>query len=286
MTMSRFVYSLVRYVPDYGRGEFVNIGAIVGSEDLDQWDIRTTNQWGRLKALDRTVSVATVNDFLRPLLKLLEDNEASHEGTMLSETVLSQLSNDHRSAIQVAPPKPLLAEDVESALDLVFDQLVPNEARGYSRGVGRRTVRKRLRTELVAANMIRDVDFREEVQVVAEQGFDGGMDFAITNGEVKGFVQAWSFDVQDREALRDEIRSWGFLVEKVRSGHSVVNVGTGSMRVADNAQVDALYVAPRDSADPVYIDAIRVFNDLRVEHRPMDRASEVAARARALLNHA
>ena len=33
----RFVYSLVRFVPDPARGEFVNVGAIAGSEESSDW---------------------------------------------------------------------------------------------------------------------------------------------------------------------------------------------------------------------------------------------------------
>ncbi len=36
----RYVYSLVRFVPDPARGEFVNVGAIAGSEDGAEWQIR------------------------------------------------------------------------------------------------------------------------------------------------------------------------------------------------------------------------------------------------------
>ena len=283
MNTSRFVYSVLRYMPDAGKGEFVNIGALAGSEDLDQWDIRLTNHWTRVRALHRSASRACVLDLLRPLLMVVEENEKGSEGSELSESVLRALSSDPRSAVQVAPPLALLAEDVDAALDQVFAQLVP-EGERQARGVGRRTVRRQLRAAFLAANLTQGQDFRENVQVVAERGFDGGMDVAITNGQVKGFVQAWSFDVQDRDGLRDEIRSWGYLVEKVRAGRSVILVGDREIEVATDAAVDAVYVAPTDEADATYADALRVFEDLQVTHQPVERARDVAQHALELLN--
>jgi hypothetical protein len=36
----RYVYSVVRYVPNPASGEFVNIGVIAGSDETGDWSLR------------------------------------------------------------------------------------------------------------------------------------------------------------------------------------------------------------------------------------------------------
>ena len=36
----RYLYSVVRFVPDPARGEYVNVAAILGSEETGEWDVR------------------------------------------------------------------------------------------------------------------------------------------------------------------------------------------------------------------------------------------------------
>ena len=49
---TRYVYSTVRFVPNPARGEFVNIGAIIGSDDTREWELRTVDRYNRAAFLD------------------------------------------------------------------------------------------------------------------------------------------------------------------------------------------------------------------------------------------
>jgi hypothetical protein len=35
-----YQFSLIRFVPDPARGEFVNIGAVVGDDEAQDWELR------------------------------------------------------------------------------------------------------------------------------------------------------------------------------------------------------------------------------------------------------
>jgi hypothetical protein len=48
----RHIYSVVRFVPDPARGEFVNVGAIVGSEESSEWGLRQIENPVRARAVD------------------------------------------------------------------------------------------------------------------------------------------------------------------------------------------------------------------------------------------
>jgi len=47
-----FQFSLIRFVPDPARGEFVNIGAVAGSDEAHEWELRLVSNPSRAKALD------------------------------------------------------------------------------------------------------------------------------------------------------------------------------------------------------------------------------------------
>src|ERR671914_28990 len=47
-----FQFSLIRFVPDPARGEFVNIGAVAGSDEAREWELRLVSNLSRAKALD------------------------------------------------------------------------------------------------------------------------------------------------------------------------------------------------------------------------------------------
>ena len=49
----RYLYSLIRFVPDPGAGEFVNVGAIVGAEETGDWQIRFVRNSDRAESIDR-----------------------------------------------------------------------------------------------------------------------------------------------------------------------------------------------------------------------------------------
>ena len=48
----QYIFSLLRFVSDPARGEFVNIGALAGDDDAGDWDFRLIQNLKRAKALD------------------------------------------------------------------------------------------------------------------------------------------------------------------------------------------------------------------------------------------
>lgn len=48
-----YQFSLIRFVPDPARGEFVNIAAVVGDDEARDWDLRLISNLRRARALDR-----------------------------------------------------------------------------------------------------------------------------------------------------------------------------------------------------------------------------------------
>lgn len=73
--LMRFVYSIVRFVPDPARGEFVSVGAIVGSEESSEWQYRQVENPARARALDERQTLDAVWSFLDRVGRQIDDYE-------------------------------------------------------------------------------------------------------------------------------------------------------------------------------------------------------------------
>lgn len=109
-----FQFSLIRFVPDPARGEFVNIGALAGSDEASEWALRLVSNLSRATALDDRGVLPDAVAYAADL--------AGAEG--VSSAVLMRRSMEMQNIVQFSAPAPVAADSVEAALDLVFDQLV------------------------------------------------------------------------------------------------------------------------------------------------------------------
>ena len=48
----RFLYSIIRFVPNPATGERVNLGVVVGSDERNEWAIRRVHDLRRARHLD------------------------------------------------------------------------------------------------------------------------------------------------------------------------------------------------------------------------------------------
>ena len=127
-----FQFSLIRFVPDPARGEFVNIGAIAGSDDAGEWELRLVSNLSRAKALDDRgvlsrafAYAAALEDNIAALDRLPETDGAEP----ISSEFLRRRAAEMHNIVQFSPPAPVVADSAEAALDLIFDQSVLDAAR-------------------------------------------------------------------------------------------------------------------------------------------------------------
>lgn len=107
--MAGFYYSVLRYVPNAVRGEFINIGAIVTTQEepLD-WRWKFTNDWSRAEQLDAEL-LPKIKEYLGTV------GEDVHE--WLNEGGLKNLRCLWRNSVQLKEPSPMVADSLEEALD-------------------------------------------------------------------------------------------------------------------------------------------------------------------------
>lgn len=128
----RFVYSVIRYVPDPARGEFVNVGVIAGSDQTGEWEVRRLDDLAasadRLAGDGSTVSAVT--EFVDELGLVFAEHRAHgspvREGPppVPSEAWLDQVYVDHNNIVQLSEPAAMAADSINHATSHVFEMLV------------------------------------------------------------------------------------------------------------------------------------------------------------------
>ena len=287
--MMRFVYSLIRFVPDPAKGEFVNVGAIVGSELSSEWQIRQVSNPARARALDDERSLdlvwafctrvgADIDRFEDSLYRLF-DSEVE-----LSEDWLENLHTQHRNIVQLSPPSPMVADSADEALDRLFSQMILDPTRHRQSTVTKHVVLAAMRRAYGSCGLHKNRGFVERARLSASD-HSIPVDFAVVNGQVLQLVQTWSFQSADQQSLAQQVRSWGWVVHRTRQqGAQLDASGVEGLDVDPDIAIRAVYVppAPDGNAD-AYRGALDVFKETAIEHRPIDQVKDVAEEARRLL---
>jgi hypothetical protein len=285
----RFVYSVVRFVPDPARGEFVNIGAIVGSEESSEWQLRQIDNPVRARAIDDRRVLDVVWSFLDRVDRDIDEYETATErllfdGVELSEAWLERLFVDHRNVVQLSQPTPMIASSADEALDHVFEQLVIDPAQRTYRFQKKHTALAAVRSAYREYGIRRGANLRERVML--ETGHhQERFDFAVTNGHVLQLTQAWSFQVPDQELLAEQVKAWGWTVRDVQQHGATATLADGStFGVEHDVDVEVVFVPPKpDQEAPALRDARNVFDELQVRQASVEEARQIGQRARDLL---
>lgn len=285
----RCIYSIVRFVPDPARGEFVNVGTIVGSEDASQWEVRQLENPVRARALDDKGVLEAAWSFLSAIGREVDIYQEAVETLLpavveLSEAWLWDLHRRHRNIVQLSAPIPMVAETVEEAADRVLDSLILDPARTRYRF-------KKKHTALAAVRHAYRTYIKREVDSVFERvtleagGSSERLDFAVVNGQTLQLTQTWSFQIPDQEALTEQVKAWGWTIERLREGGGrLVLPGGASRDVDDGVDVAVVYVPPMEGQQaPAMEDALDVFSTVRANHHEYSEAEDVAKRAAFLI---
>ncbi len=289
----RYVYSVLRFVPDARRGESVNIGAIVGSEETSEWELRLLENPVRARALDESHVLEKVWVRANELGQRIDAfNLAIEEERLPPEPIdeqwLTRLSERAIHVLQFTPPAPLVAETLDGAAELVAGQLlVDPERRRYpfkKKNVALGAVSRAFREYQIRKN-------RDYFQTVEVQGshHKERFDFAIANGHALQLTQTWSFQVPEKEGLSSSIRAWAWAMRDIRKGGGVLTTVDRStpLTVDRNVEVAVVYVPPASEEDERALEeAMSAFDDVEAKAVSMDDAIRVGQSAADLLARA
>jgi len=276
-----YSFSLIRFVPDPGRGEFVNIGAIAGDEDADDWAVRWISNYKRARALDSHGFLPYAKAFTASLDEQIDDPEGLTFNSVRPSTAwLESLAQEMSNVIQVTDPAPVPAESAETALDLVFERLVVDPARVTYR------FKKKHQAQAAARRAYREKKVPDSaVQAqsrVASRAYDFQFDFAVRNGEAVQLLQCWSFELPNQAELTEQVKAWAWMVHEVRSNGGYL-IGEETIEVPAGLDIASIYIPPVDLASSAFAEAQSAFAELNVNAVGSDDAGQVGAEAAARL---
>ena len=288
----RYVYSVVRFVPDPARGEFINVGAIVGSDDSREWDLRQVGNTSRARQLDDRHALPGALRFLDDVghqVDLFWDLEVEPSDepreSQISEAWLASLAGNMRNVVQLTPPIPLAADSVDDAMAFVVDEMLVDpmsEGLDYRR---RTRAQSALRSAYIDANLTRGSTFFEKVRLNSE-GVSERLDFVVANGKPVQLAQAWSFEIPKQEDLARRIRAWGWTISKLRErGGQLQFDGRPATEIASDIDLEVVYVPPTPELadEPAFREAQIVFADVGATSVSIDRVDQISRRAAELV---
>ena len=143
----RCEFRLVRYVPDAARGEFANIGVVLGEAGRPETAaVRLTRNWSRVRCLDADADTA----MLEAMEAELGERLRAAEARPLLEVLEDTLSN----AVQLTEARGCLAESVAAEMELLLRMYVEPERRVRERRMrGRGAIAGLMRREFERAGV-------------------------------------------------------------------------------------------------------------------------------------
>lgn len=278
-------FSVIRFVPDPAKGEFVNIGAIAGDDATGDWELRLVSSPKRAKALDQLGVLAQAMAFaagLQDHIAALE--ELAPTTKQISTEFLTRCSSEMQNIVQLTPPAPVAADSADLALELIFDHLVLDESpqkfpfakKHRALGAARKAYKKHS-----VSNAVR------ERAPVKSGVFDGTFDFAVHNGRAVQLAQCWSFQLPNQTDLAEQVKSWSWVVHELRKSGGSVRIDGAEVEIAKDLDIYSVVIRPMpDQPSPAYQEAEAAFEEIGVRQVPPEEADELGARAADVLKTA
>ncbi|GAA0977896.1 hypothetical protein GCM10009555_039870 [Acrocarpospora macrocephala] len=286
--MSRYIYSIVRCLPDPRTGEFMNVGAVVGDPVTGDWAIRQLSNTDRVRKFAGAAAFGAASDFIFNVGSEIDlSRQALEEGCEpLSENWLARLHHDHRNVVQLSPPTPMVAQSARQALDLIFDKMIIDRAAEsrqppvtkYHLG---RDLREAYRRADIADELVRT---RAKIYVGSRVHYD--LDFAIANGQAVQLTQIWSFKRKELDDVSLQVKAWGYAMERLRDGDGArVEDSQGHRSTVDqNVDLQVVVALPETPEQgEVYQEAQEIFGNLNAGVHPVEEVQAVGMRAAELL---
>ena len=141
-------FSLVRYVPDPVKNEFVNIGVLLREGTTEAAAVRFTKDWGRVRCIDPDADIEMLEAMETEMRRrLLEDGT---ETTPLMTTIRDSFSHQ----LQMTEPKACLAENVAAGMDELMQLYVePRRQKARQALSGRQAIIRSMRLQFEHARV-------------------------------------------------------------------------------------------------------------------------------------
>jgi Protein of unknown function (DUF3037) len=289
--MSRYIYSLIRCVPDPRTGEFVNVGAIAGDPSTGDWSVRQVSSENRVRKLASPAALQAVHGFLARVgdqIDSLQSGTFEGVGDLLEENWLDNLYHDYQNVVQLSAPAPILAEDAEQALEILFSRQIidpVSQAREGSLTKHRALydIRRAYRRAALDPHLV-----RQRVELHVGDRVHTTLDFAVGNGTTLQLTQGWSFQGTLVSAVSEQVKAWAYALKCLRDGleSRVVAVDDHVSGVAKDVELEVVVIRPRtQQQNLVYEEALQVFTQIEASVHDLEDVDSVGRRAAELVGN-
>ena len=276
--MTRYIYSVLRCVPNPNSGEFINFGVIAGDPISNSWSIKVTDSHKHLLKLASSSDLESVNRFVDELNRNIRSglSSANVSGIVGYSSWLHKLYNENRSLIQLSEPLPYLANNVSDVIDSIYDIAIIKPRVRTNTGQSSMQVAGEISNAYHRAK-VNPKYIHEKVRIFSEGSVDTALDFAIANGSVFQLSQAWSFQQTGPHNIEKDVRAWALGLHELRFGNlPTYLLLPGNHRVQVNPDVQlAVVTAPPKTKTQIaaYKNSQEIFNRLEIIETGVDETS-------------
>lgn len=285
----RFDYSVVRYVPDSFRGEFINVAVITGSAETCEWRIRRVENAARARGLGTDSSLTAVWKYLDDVESVIADltddtAEAAPDVVSIDREWLLKEHKRLRNLVQLSAPTAIVANDLDDAVRKLSDTFIvdPDRQKRNSRSGAIAA----LRAAYASAHLDQHLVHERARAHIGRQQIE--IDFAVGNGQLAQLAHAWSFRAANTQPTVQQIKAWSWTLQDVRDhGGSVQVAGRAEpYTVTRDVPVEVVHDDPQtDNGKRALDEALEVFARLEVTPIRTEDAATVAAHAQSALDH-
>lgn len=280
--MLKYQYSVIRFVPSPTRGEFVNLGVIVGSDATDEWTMELVGKKSRAAKLDDAGILPLVSTELERLQLRFpgDDEETSYgSGPEINEIWLAEMASQSRNVVQYTPPQPILAADAATAMEKLWNTFIVDHVRQKRESLSKHQIRTRYLKSLQQFQLTSD-QFKPKAKLSTGHSTTS-IDVAVYNGVAKRLTQCWSFQVNDTESVLNEVKAWGWTMRDLRRSGGEIRTSTRRIEVPKQVELSVVYAPMADTKpDEFTEEAIEVFSDVDV-HAIAVQLDDLDAHAKA-----
>lgn len=268
-----YKYWVLRYVPSVMRGEFVNVGVIVGAQD--DWAMRSLHDLSGKSELGG--DLRHCREWIR---QLEEEVQATHELELpgvqrMSEVRLDRLTTFYNNSVQIAPGGPVAADSAEEAAELMFGLLVGQSKRERTQRL-KTKMNRRFESALEEWSQGYAGRSYKKRPVIKTGRISEQFDFSLS-AEALALTHTWPFTGSDPHRVQKDVRSWALSVQRLRhEGADMIHGKSSSVtRVPEDVRVGVLVNPPKsERLHEVFAEAEELWRGLDVQvYREKDERS-------------
>lgn len=288
--MREYFTWVLRYVPDAFRGEFINVGVLIGNDQGD-WALRFVENFSRANRIGGDAS--SIRPFLQELhekiylpVQQLAFPGSDVDSQLLTPQEVENTRNDLNNIFQLSEPRISFGETAEQLAEMLFGHYVL-QTEVVARGPQELTqIRKAYERALRQSTSGTPQRWASHFTAIDRYGSPARFDFAIyTEDEVDQLTMAMNFQSRDHPQLQQKINALQFTLRQVLDKGALISLDDSNISdpLEFSSHKGRLLVVHNDARTPLQQEVLRsaeqFWADIGIEHHTyneLERAPQLA----------